>query len=478
MIIEKEPVDVFGYFEKISSIPRASGNERKISDYLVEFAKEHGLKYVQDEALNVVIYKNATKNCIDKPTIILQSHIDMVCVHDDDATKIPEKEGVELFVDGDFIRAKGTTLGADDGIGVAFALAVLASDIIEHPAIEAVFTTSEEVGLDGAKALDVSLLKGRKLINIDTEEEANLVIGCAGGCVSRIVLKPEIKTVEGVLTRIVISGLVGGHSGVEIYKGSANANVLMGRVLQELKPLIDYSLVDVKGGTKDNAICDSSVANIIVSKNEYDNLVDFIKATENQIKSEYYITDTDLNIKVSRLDDVNKEVLSDDCLTKLLTILNVSPAGVIKRRQSDPKYIETSLNLGILNADINGISISHCLRSNVDAGRNRLKYSLELLANAVGAEIEFEGEYPAWESKGISEFAQRASRIYENLYGKSLHIYTEHAGLECALFYSKMNDLDAISIGPDITGAHTTKEAVSISSVLREWEFFVELLKD
>lgn len=477
LVSDVEPKEVLGYFEQICKIARPSGNEKAISDYLVDFAKEQGLAYVQDDAFNVIIYKDASKGYEDYETTIIQAHIDMVCVHNDTAQQIPEENGVIAYIDGDYIKAKGTTLGADDGIGVAFAMATLASQSMEHPAIEAVFTTSEETGLYGAKALDVTKLKGRRMINVDTEEEGNLVIGCAGGCRSSIVFKNHSDKINGERIEVKISGCVGGHSGVEIYKESANANVLMGRLLYELRQQTDYGLVSIMGGTKDNAICDLSVANIIVGENKLELIKEFISEYDKQIGSEYHVTDPDIKATMSELGKSEEMVIDSKDVDRILTVLNVAPAGIVKHRQADMKYVETSLNMGIVRVDTTQTEICHCLRSNIDAGRERLKYVLDMLAKSVGAEFIVEGEYPAWENECVSEYAQNASDLYEKMYGRQLKVFTEHAGLECALFYSKMKDLDAISIGPDIVGAHTTEEAVSISSIQREWKFFVQLLK-
>lgn len=472
-----EPKEVFGIFEEICAVPRTSGKEQKISEYLVDFAKSHNLKYDVDKAFNVIIYKPATEGCKNQDTIILQAHTDMVCVHDDGVTALPEEVGVTPVIDGDYIRTNGTTLGADDGIGVAFILAVLASDTIEHPAIEAVFTTAEEIGLLGAKALDVSKLSGKRLINIDTEEEGNIVIGCAGGCTSVMSFRPKQHKEKGVVLEVKICGLAGGHSGVEIHKGSANANVLMGQLLYELKESCNYSLVSINGGTKDNAICIECTAVITVNKKELDSVMKCITSIESQFKGEYAVTDPHLKIAVNNRGKDRVKIIDEKDALRILTLINVSPAGVQKRRQHDPEYIETSLNMGIVNIDSNKVEVCHCLRGNIDAEKHRLQYILKLLAKSVDANLEINGEYPAWESFGVSDFAKKASEVYKKFSKNEPKVYTEHAGLECAFFCSEIDGIEAISIGSDMSGVHTSEEKLSISSTQRVWKFFVELLR-
>lgn len=473
-----EPKIVFKHFDEICKIKRPSYDEGAISEYLVQFAVNHDLEYHHDEANNVIIYKGATQGRETDEKIILQSHIDMVCVADGKSVDEAFENGVEAYVDGDHIRAKGTTLGADDGIGIAMTLAILASEDISHPGIEAVFTTSEEVGLDGAKALDESRLSAKKMINIDTEEEDNLVIGCAGGCRSDISFTYKPVKEKGLELKLVMSGLTGGHSGVEIHKGSANANVLMGRLLYLISKSIPYGLKSIHGGEKENAICDSCEAIIIIKKKYLDDVLNIVSEYREEVKISYFVTDPYLDVMAIPGEKVKEKCVETSDRDRIINIIVAAPHGVMKMRQSDPRFVEKSLNLGVLSVDDGKVSISHCLRSNSDANKKWLQERLSIIANAFGAEIDFNGDYPAWESVDVSDFAKSVAGKYEKLFGKPINIHTEHAGLECALFSKKIPGIDAISIGPNITGAHTVSEALSISSVQREWELIKEILKD
>lgn len=469
-----EPQKVLNYFEDICKIPRPSGEEKEISDYIVEFAKNRGLRFYQDELFNVIVYKDAIVGMENKDTIILQAHIDMVAVADDD---YDFSRGVKPYVENGYIKAKGTTLGADDGIGVAYMLAILDSDDIAHPSLECVFTTSEEVGLDGASGLDLTKLSGKKLINLDSENENDLVIGCAGGCRSEMSFDYEPVLKDGLAVKLTIEGLEGGHSGVEIHKGRANANILLGRILCELCDKLEFSLVNANGGTKDNAITTKSEALIIIDSNDMEILEKSIANNNDILKKEYHITDTRLNVGIETQENISVEVLSDVDFARVMVLMNCSSYGPIKMRQGDLNSVETSMNLGILKIDRGNVSVCHSVRSNIESGKEWQKNRLRLLANSVNADIVFSGEYPAWESIGVSSFALHANLIYKRLFGKEFKIFTEHAGLECALFCSKDKEIQAISIGPNLENVHTTSESASIVSIEKMWKYLIELLK-
>lgn len=469
-----EPKEVLKYFEEICGIYHASGEEKEISDYLVKFATDRNLSYYQDDMLNVIIYKDATSDMADKDTIILQSHIDMVAVADEGCDFTG---GIKLRVEDGLIKSTGTTLGADNGIGVAYILAILDSNEISHPKLECVFTTSEEIGLLGAAGLDLTKISGKKLINLDSEDERNVTIGCAGG--SRADMEFTYKGIKekGILIDVIIDGLVGGHSGMEIHKQRANANVLMGRTLYELSKSVKYGLISIEGGIKDNAITTRTVAKIIVKKKNMDALESFIEKINEIYIKEYYFTDKDLSVKLVPQEKVKEKVIEEFDFKRLMVMMNNTSYGPIKMRQDSLGQVETSMNLGIVRVGDGKVSIGYSLRSNIQSGRDWQKSRLVLLADMLDAKLEFTGEYPAWEAVGVSDLAKKAVEVYKNLYDEELNVVTDHAGLECALFCSKDKNMSAISIGPDLSDVHTTSETASIESIKKEWKFIIELLK-
>lgn len=471
-----EPVSVFNYFEDICRIPRSSGDRKAISDYLVMFAKERDLEVVQDEALNVIIRKKATEGKENQEGIILQAHTDIVAVCDEGVSIDFTKDGVSPYVDGDLIRAKGTTLGADDGIGMAMILAILDSKDLPHPMIEAVFTTDEEIGLIGAAAIDGTLIKSRKMINLDSEEDYQMVVGCAGGCRADISFSYKAKKEKGIEYEISIEGLNGGHSGIEINKGNANANVLMGRVLQRMSDKLRFSLISIEGGNKDNAICCACKANILIDKANENKLCEVVSVIENEIKSEYSATEHNLKVVANKLKKNKVKVLKPEDFLRVIILLTVMPDGVQKMSQYIPGLVETSLNIGVLRVGDGVVKSGYAIRSNIDAGKEWLIERVSIVAKSIGAKVMLSGEYPAWENHGTSDFANKIADIYKRLFDKEFDIVAIHAGLECGLFYKKLDGLDAVSIGPSILGAHTTSENVSISSVERIWKLLTEVL--
>lgn len=476
-LINYEPQSVFYYFDKITKIPRPSYSEGEICKYLIQFAKDHDLKYYADEHNNVIIIKNATEGYEDKDAVILQAHLDMVCVKDADVEIDFEKDGIDVYIEGDYITARGTSLGADDGIGIAMILALLDSKTAEHPKLEAVFTSAEEVGLDGAKAIDKSLITGKRLINIDSEEDYNLVIGCAGGCRSDTTFNFETKKKTGNLLEISIEGLTGGHSGVEIHKSGANAISLMGRLLFELSEEFGVRLVSMSGGEKENAICVRTNAVIMVDDEHKDAVISRINHIENIFVKNYKETDPALRIVVSEKGVKKAKVLKKKELKRLLHFIGNTPGGVIKRHKRDLSMIEVSCNHGIIEVSEGTANVCISLRSGIDSELDWLKKKLTLIADVSGGLIEFKGEYPAWESKGMTDFVLHTATKYKQLFGEEINICTIHAGLECALFCSDNKELEAISIGPTMYGVHTTEEKLLIPSVLRVWKLLLEIIK-
>jgi dipeptidase D len=474
------PNIVWNYFEDICSIPHGSGNMEAISNYCVDFAKAHNLAYRQDENYNIIIWKSATKGYENAPTVILQGHMDMVAVKEADCTLDLEKDGLQLETEGDFVSAKGTTLGGDDGIAIAYALAILASDEIEHPALEAVFTVDEEIGLLGASSIDTSDLKGRMLLNLDSEEEGIFLTSCAGGvrvdC--KLPFAPKSK-VEGNVYQINITGLLGGHSGAEIHKERANANVLLGRVLFELceNSEVEFKLSEVFGGEKDNAIATFAHAKVVVPVEGFYAFENALKELEETIKAEYQFQDPNICIEAKRLEEDSLEVFSVNDEMRIILELVHLPHGVQKMSTEIEGMVETSLNLGILSTNEECVELNYSVRSSITSEKDYLVKKLVSLTELLGGECEISGDYPGWAYQKESTLRDYMVAAYEKLFGTTPKLEGIHAGVECGLFASKLEGLDCISIGPQMYDIHTVKERLSISSVERTWKLILETLK-
>ncbi len=470
-----EPKKVFKYFEEISKIPRGSGNMEAISAYCVDFAKEHNLKYIKDNADNVIIYKDASKGYEDTETVILQGHMDMVCQKTDECKTDFEKDGIDIFVDGEFIKAKGTTLGADNGIAMAMILSVLEDENLEHPSIEAVFTTDEEVGMIGASKLDVSLLKGKKMINLDSEEERALTVSCAGGSDVKITLPTTKTTKNGTKIEVTINGLKGGHSGVEIDKGRVNANILMGRVLNKIKQITDFDIIEINGGTKRNAIPLDCKAHILVD--DESKVINTIKEYFGIIKEEIRDREPNCNIEVSVKNSGDFDVLDKKSTDKIIYMLIITPNGIESMSKSIEGLVETSLNLGVLKTDQNEILMQYALRSNKKSALDSLEEKMFFFADYNSCGVEISGRYEPWEYNDVSQLREVYVKTYEEKTGKKPSIEAIHAGLECAVFSGAIKDLDSIAIGPDMFDVHTVNERLSIPSTKLIYEILCDLLK-
>lgn len=477
-----KPASVFGFFEEISAIPRGSYNNTAISNYLVDFAKERNLKYIQDEAQNVLIYKPAAKGYENAPTIILQGHMDMVCEKIEGCTKDMSKEGIELVVDGDWLRAKDTTLGADNGIAVAIMLAILDDNALLHPALECIFTTDEETGLEGATAFDASLLAGRTMINLDSEDEGIITVGCAGGVTANILLPYESEAAPGgsLAYSLVIDGLRGGHSGVDINLERANSNILMGRLLEFIRNEAEISLSDIAGGRADNVICKRTEAVILVSPEELSKVEAAVLTFRKIIAAEYQTSDPEITITLKECNNsCNAEaVLTAQSFETLVSYLLLTPYGVQNMSPNIQGLVETSLNLGALcleNGVINGL---YSLRSSVETRRDLMEAKLKKLAGLLGGRVEFTLPYPAWEYKVDSPIRDLCAKTFTELYNREPVIEAIHAGLECGLFAGKLGEeFDATSIGPQMHDVHTPDEALSISSTERFYKHLTTILE-
>ena len=482
-----KPKKVFHYFEDICDIPHGSRNTKAISDYCVIFAKEHNLKYIQDDSNNVIIFKDASLGVEGHDTVILQGHLDMVNEKTSDSLHDFEKDGLDLVIEGDYLHCKDTTLGADDGIAIAYALAILDDTSLIHPPIEAVFTVDEEIGLLGANALDITPLKGKCLINIDSEEEGVFLAGCAGGVTANITFPIERMNAKGISYELSITGLNGGHSGTEIDKGYANAHKLLGRLLYKFKSNgVYYGINHIVGGSKDNVIPNKCNIDLLLPNDE-DNkalALQTIKDLNNDFKIEYQVADPKIQINfVETNNGVEEEVaiLSMKCNVIITFFLIHAPNGIQYMNQSIKGLVETSLNMGILNTSTESINIGFSVRSSVKSAKIQLMDQLSYITEFLGGECNFKGDYPSWAYRQDSNLRTIFTKTYKELYGKDAKVETIHAGLECGIFDEKFQEqdrsLDMISFGPDIFNIHTTKEKLSISSVLRGWEFALEILK-
>lgn len=471
-----EPKEVFGYFEEICGIPHPSYKEKKLSDYCMAFAQKHGLEAYQDQLGNVIIIKEATPGYEDAEPLVLQGHLDMVCEKEPGCEIDFEKDGLRLKIEGDYITAEGTTLGGDDGIAIAYSLAVLASDTLQHPRIEAVFTVSEEVGMEGAEFIDLSVLKGHRLLNLDSEEEGYLLTSCAGGCRAAISLPVEYEARQGAFYEIRVDGLIGGHSGAEIDKGRANSNLLMGRVLMALEDMIPYSLTELSGGLKDNAIPRETKARVVVDTAYINRFEDVLRLTEKQITEEFSLSDPDIKVTAVNAGIRETKALTQTSGKKVLTLLNLLPNGVQSMSAAIPGLVETSLNLGVLSLSEKSLEMRYSVRSSVQTAKEYVVAKLQLLTKELGGSLAVEGNYPAWEYRKDSPLRDTMIRVYKEMYGKEPVVQALHAGLECGLLAGKIKDLDAVSVGPDMVSIHTTEEKLSISSTSRVWKYLQEVI--
>lgn len=472
-----EPQNVFYYFEEICKIPHGSGNTGQISDYLKAFADEHGLYCRQDELNNIIMIKEASKGYEDHEPVLLQGHMDMVAVKDADCTIDMTKDGLQLEILGDRLTAKGTSLGGDDGIAVAFALALLAGEEYRHPRIELILTVDEEVGMEGATGLTVDDLTAKRMINLDQEEEKIFITGCAGGARIDIRKKTETEQVKGMLCKLKISGLQGGHSGQEINKERGNAICLMGRLLAALQEKTPIYLKEVNGGTADNAIPNEVCAEIVVTEWTED-IAAFMEEKFCGLKAEFAGKEDGLKCELQvGAEDALIEVCNRKDSEQWIHLLNVIPHGVIANSVKMKGLVETSLNPGILNVSAAEGMVSTSVRSSNAAAKEALINQLKSLAALCDATVGIRGDYPGWDYDPDSPLREKMVTIYEEMYGVKPQIEAIHAGLECGIFQSKIPGLDCVSIGPDMQDIHTTRETLSIPSVQRVWKFLLKVLE-
>lgn len=472
--IEKiEPKGVFKWFYELNQIPRCSDDEKKASDFLVNFAKERDLEVYQDEALNVIIKKPGTPGYEDLDALIIQGHMDMVCVKGKDSQHDFTKDPIEMIVEGDFLRANDTTLGADDGIAVAFALAILDSDDLKHPPLEILMTTSEETGMDGVHALQNTHLQGKTLLNIDSEEEGVFLVSCAGGGTQITRFKIEKEETDKKALEIKISGLKGGHSGMEIIKQRGNAIKLMGRVLDTSRRISELRLIKFTGGIKHNAIPNEALASFVTDdiQKSKEAIADFTE----KIKEEYRVEEPGLTVEISEIKA--DKAYTNELSQNLIDYIMMVPDGVMYMSQDIEGLVQTSLNNAIIEEKDGFIEIVASVRSASSSSLREILNILQIIGKRTGANVREEGNYPAWQYEEDSKIRDKALEVYKELFNKEAQVTAIHAGLECGLLKEILPDTDMISFGPNLYDVHTEKEHISISSAERVWKFLVALLE-
>lgn len=469
-----EPANVFGYFEDICAIPHGSHNTKQISDYLVEFAKKNGLKVIQDEMNNVILFGEGTCGMEDHEPVILQGHMDMVCDKDPGVTLDMATEGLDVTHDESFVFAKGTTLGGDDGIAVAYSLALLADKTIPHPPLEVIITVDEEIGLLGANAIDLSMLKGRTMINMDSEDEGIFTVSCAGGAHAVISLPVDRKPVYGPCIRLSVSGLQGGHSGAEIHKNRANANKVMGEFMSRIQNIMPLCLTSLSGGSKDNVIPHTCQATLVAMGIQLERINTIAETLQAEIREKY--DEPEASIQAFDVDALGGNSLSTESTAKVIGLLCAAPNGVQAWSKDIEGLVQTSLNMGIVKLG-ERLSVTFSVRSSVNAEKEELLEQLKTIAGFYEASFTVGGEYPAWEFKKDSRLRDIMVPVYKEMFGKDPEVLAIHAGLECGLFSEKLPGLDCISIGPQMYDIHTSREKLDIASTKRTWDFLLAVLK-
>ena len=472
-----EPKELWSNFGRLNAIPRPSKKEKKVIEFIQAFGNTLSLVTSVDSAGNVLIRKPASKDMENRTPIILQSHLDMVHQKNADTVFDFDAEGIKMFIDADWVRAEGTTLGADNGIGVAAIMTILASKSISHPALEALFTIDEETGMTGALSLEPGFLNGKILLNLDTEEDNELTIGCAGGIdITATGFYDSIPFVAGSAFTIKLKGLAGGHSGVDIHKGKANANKLMNRTLSEISKQIYLGISFIDGGSLRNAIPRESVAGIVVESNNENKLKQILSAIGENFKTEYHFTDPNLTLTIEPA-DLPKSLLPEKFQSEFLNVLYACPNGIYRLSPEITGLVQSSNNVArVLVKD--GIYSVQCLtRSSVDSEKKDLSNAITAVFELLNGTVTYGGNYPGWEPKPGAPIVKLMREIYFELFDEEPHVNAVHAGLECGIIGTNYPELQMISFGPNIYGAHSPDEKVQVSSVQKFWTYLLETLK-
>ena len=470
-----EPKEVFRYFEELAAIPHGSGNTKQIADYCEQFAKDRGLPHARDAHDNVVIIREAAAGYETAAPVLLQGHLDMVCEKAPGCRKDMEKEGLDLAEENGWVYAKGTTLGGDDGIAVAMMLALLAEKELPAPRLECIITSDEEVGMLGAAAWQPTLITGRNMINLDSEEEGIFTVSCAGGNRTYCRLPITREPVTGQAVTVKIAGLVGGHSGVEINKGRANADMLLGRLLTAIRSTMPCRILSVAGGQKDNAIPTEAEAGLFCGNTAA--LTALAAEWQTRLRHEYAPIEPGPTVSVTACGEKTADAMTEESADRVLCLLLCVPNGVQAMSGSLPGLVQTSLNLGILTTGEDAVELHFGVRSSLASQKEMLTERLTVLTRQLGGSVEVFGDYPAWEYRAESPLRELMCEVYREQYGAEPKIEAIHAGLECGLLCEKLPGLDCVSIGPEMLEIHTPRERMSVSSVGRVWRFVREVLR-
>lgn len=473
-----EPQAVFSHFEALTRIPRESGNEDEVSAFLAAFGESLGLKTIRESCNNIIIEKPASPGYENAPTVILQGHMDMVCVKKEGYAFDFESDPIPLVVEGDFVKTEGTTLGADNGIAVAMIMNILESKNLEHPPLVALMTVAEETGMDGVVNLEPEHISGDILINIDSEEEGILLASCAGG-VNNIVTLP-IKKVNKKSEKtfvIRIKGLRSGHSGMEIDKNRANAIKLLGRILEAIQELETIEIFQVSGGDKMNAIAETATAYIGVGAGDVEALKSIVFEQGHLLKNEFATADPDITINLEVEDNPFEKSLSKESVQALIPILRLLPFGPNTMSNDIQGLVESSSNLGILKQDEDSIKIHNLLRSSLQSVKEEMNSRIDYICKLTGAQMTLEADYPDWPFKTESRIRDIMRQAWKDMFNEEIQVSAIHAGLECGFLKEKVGDIDMISLGPNLYDVHTPLERMSIGSVERVYDFLLDVLK-
>ena len=478
-IRQLEPKALWNNFYSLTQIPRPSGKKEQINQFLVEFGKSLGLETLQDEIGNVLIRKPATKGMEDRKGVILQAHSDMVPQKNSHVNHNFETDPIQASIDGEWVRANQTTLGADNGIGVATAMAILQSTDIPHPPIEMFITVDEETGMDGAFGLQPNFLKGDILINMDSEDEGELYVGCAGGIDANITFRyKEVETpADDVAYKISLTGLKGGHSGVDIHLQRANANKLMFRFLKAVVAEHEARLCCIEGGSLRNAIPREAFAVVTVPKGAEDELLETVADFEELFNTEFAGVENTISLKAEAI-KLPKGLMPEEVQDDLINAVTACPNGVFRFIPEIPEVVETSNNLAIIQSNGKTIEVKCLTRSSVESRKEELAFMIESVFTLAGAKVEFSGAYPGWKPNLDSPILKKMTKVYERDFGKTPKIMIIHAGLECGILGTHYPKMDMISFGPTIRYPHSPDEKVNIATVQKFWDFLLATLAD
>jgi len=475
-----EPCYVFRYFEDLTRIPRGSGNEDMVCEYLIKFAKDHEFTYYKDDMKNVLINVPAPPGYENHPVIILQAHTDMVCEKNEETIHDFTKDPIKIEIEGDKVIAKETTLGADDGMGIALAMALATDPEAAHPALEIVCTSDEERGMSGVEFFDASVLKGRTLINLDADDEGVFVVGCAGGPVIRteIPVVWENVTDEFIPLQIKIAGLKGGHSGEDIHRGRGNSNILLNRILRRIESAMHYYISEVSGGLQYNAIPREAEATIFVPNKNLEEVLKIVNEMTAIFKNEYYLIEDDMKISVEKVVAVSRRVLSKESQKRFMNFITFSECGITRMNLQLDGVVESSVSVGVVRTEADKLIVMTMTRSSMKSMYMEMYYKIVKLAQEVKGKIQILNNCPEWEFNPKSEVKQLFEKTYEEIFDKKPKVTVLHAGLECGIFAKKIPEyVDMIAVGPDIRDLHTPGEYVFISSVQKFYKFFKEVFK-